>query len=210
MPDMIALALGAASAFLAVAVSFGGHPPLRDGTSPPHVGERLDFNGFSLLPPQGQGWHVQARYAAGVAFVRPTTESPATVEHAAHTLVATAIFYSRDEAPDGGPEALRNFAEQWSRREGQGSRIIDSQVVPDGSLHAECVRIDAAAEQRRPSLTFRLMLHSFLCRHPYAPKRLFQIGYAERRPDGAPSVLTAEVRRELERFVRSVTFAGPR
>jgi hypothetical protein len=119
-----------------------------------------------------------------------------------------AIFYSGDDAPEGGPKALRNFAERWARREGQGSRIVDSKVVPDSSLHAECVRIDTTAVQGRRGLTLSLMLHGYLCRHPLAPKRLFQIAYLERRAEGEPSVLTEAVRRELDLFVRSVTFGG--
>ena len=201
--------------------------------------QRLDFHGFSILPPKGEHWCIFNRDSHLIAFGKnlfggKLWRKPPRPAERAHSFVAVAAAVEVKDAKVESFAELQAFVERWLRRGGVMRRVgskwvldstplnprftlVESKVVIDRSLGADCVRTDVVIEERdNPRVPqFVLVLkepHNFLCLHPYSMGLLIFISYSERYVRGAePRPLLADaLKHEVEPFLRSVVFTQVR
>ena len=173
------------------------------------VTQRLDFHGFSILPPQGKDWYVVEKDPRAVAFRKKLMERPRQPEDLNHTFAALAGAVDLKQPTFDSPTELREFVERSLQGEGRFS-LIESRVVLDGSLGFDCMRYDAIQEERgnprAAGFVLVITMHGLFCPHPYAPGLIVHVHYSERRVQGDRALFDEALRREVEPFLRSVVF----
>ncbi|MET0154039.1 MAG: hypothetical protein ABW298_15715 [Candidatus Binatia bacterium] len=185
---------------------------------------RLSFEGFSLLPPQGDHWCViDLNQKVGVVFGttpligQVLTRQP-TEEELDDILVAVANKVEIERDPGTSAE-VRDFVDSWLRS-GQPSHVdagkrilarssteaarfnlVDSSVVIDDSIGSSCIRFDATVEERNnPRWPGEVLVSvergNLLCRSPRTGDPSFVwIGASERyRQSRPPHPLLSETR----------------
>lgn len=194
---------------------------------------RFETTGFSVLPPRGLEWCVAAIRPGEIVFVRHALmgkllQVRPTAEDAAHTFVAHAGLAEPEKpTPFETTSALQAFVRQWQARalgtRYEASKVIvlnspapnathiQSDVVPELSLGANCVRYNAVFEERNnpqlPRAVLVLMDEGVVCRHPASPTLLLFSVFSERYVQGQPRDvdLVRTLRQEVEPFLRSIT-----
>lgn len=190
----------------------------------PSPTQRVEFRswGYSLVPPQGEGWCIQSSGARGTVFynhplmgkVLETRPSDAELRH------TFAFSAAADEVPPGAkvdtPTDMFTVVQQRILGVVPGSRftLVESKFVPDSSLGADCIRFDATVEERdnpgaRGVVLVGVMRDNFLCRHPSArTPTIVLISASERFAQGTVSgpLLIDTLRSQWEPAVRSVQF----
>lgn len=177
--------------------------PITDST------ERLVFNGFSVLPPEGENWNWVGRPGQDKSSFYNTTF---VKKDGDRTYVARVML------ADTGGEDYRDLEKliDWLKtsemlQEGPRQKGIAYDLKKDSTLGTPCVRYDFDAEDtrpaKRPGMVFNLDGHGLTCPHPAASDVIVQIGYSRRSPKGTPYVAGLN---EGERFLESVEFTPVR
>jgi len=189
---------------------------------------RLEFEGFSLMPPQGENWFktpplVGTRLGANV--IVSFFKKPPSNTHTVFAIVKSGrVFSSRGGAAEvlhrafgmvkgGGLSPSTMSAEEVLQKlarlpaESTRYRSLSHSVTPDTTLGPDCIRFDVANEDRDvpgyQDLVFVVEQHGFICLHPDRPNVFFIIAYSERRlQEETPLPLAAEG----EAFLRSFVF----
>jgi hypothetical protein len=181
------------------------------------AGQRLQFRGFSVLPPQGPDWYADRWGSDGTVFYKPRSAVGVPIKGAAGPGREAQVFYAAafggrlEGASLDSLDTLRELAEQPLLSRGR-FRLLSGQTVPDTSLGADCVRYDAVHEERgnprAPSLVLTLTVHGFVCRHPAARDFVVHLLYSERYAQGDEPrpTLTEALQSEVEPFLRSLRF----
>lgn len=189
---------------LGVAGCAGG-PQLIPVTDPT---QRLEFEGFSILPPQGDNWFIappalRKQQGPGMiaSFGKLTTPPSKT-----HTVVATVRGGRAPFSAGSRAELLRKFAQGYSEQTNR-NRPVSVNISPDRTLAPDCVRYDVKVEDRGvpgyPGSVYIMDMHGFVCLHPDLPDAVIDIQYSQRRlQEDPPLALEAEG----EPFVKSLLF----
>jgi len=168
--------------------------------------QRLEFEGFSILPPHGENWLVtppaiRAKQGSNVivSFYKRLNRPSKT-----HTVIAVVASVWLPAEMGTRAERLQKYAQ--AALTGR-YRPVMVNISPDGTLAPDCIRIDATTEDRGvpgyPGTPFIADTHAFVCFHPDWPEAAIDIHYSQRRLlEEAPLSLEAEG----EPFVRSLIF----
>jgi hypothetical protein len=203
------------------------------------LGKRVEIvaQGFSVLPPQGEGWCYRALASRGGSFFKlpkfeKSFESLPSRDQigALHIFSAIALSLAgfRDSAAKiKSPDELESVVNLLITEhlfsqilDGVQSaehrfRLLESNTVSGTFLGARCVRFNATVEERgnvqAPDLVFLLNLTAnVVCVHPTAPDNdLIWIGFGERYVQGDQPASDA-LKGEYEPFVQSLRFMPPR
>jgi hypothetical protein len=190
--------------------------PIRIGCTEAHMQplppgmQRLTFEGFSVLPPQGDNWCIEhLDKKTGVAFGtspligQVLTQRPPEAE-LYHTFAAMAFVAQVEGEAVNTPAQLRDFVNRWLHA-GQPGRfsagkmilvaspvaaprftLVNSSVVIDEPTGGNCIRFDATAEERNnptwPTEVLAVVAKgNLLCRFPGPQEATFVlIGASER------------------------------
>jgi hypothetical protein len=204
-----------------------------------NLGQRVEIvaQGFSVLPPQGQGWCYRAMASRGGSFFKIPKfekgfESLPSRDQIAALHIFSAIALSLAGFTDFGakiksPEELESIVHLLINEhlfsqilDGVQSaehrfRLLESNIVSDTFLGAGCVRFKATVEERgsvqAPALVFLLnFTANVVCLHPTAPDSdLIWIGFVERYVQGDKPA-SDTLKQEYEPFVQSLRFMPPR
>jgi hypothetical protein len=168
---------------------------------------RLEFDGFSVLPPTGRNWQWVGRAGAETkdlgqtVFVKRDGERTYVSVAGPHPVTA--------DISDS--EKLRNYVsnqdtvrEIESRQQNVNSRL---DVVEEFGV--TCVRFDMDAEDHgvpgRSGVVFKLDAHGYYCRKPDSEGELTYLAYTRRAPQGQTYLAGAE---EGERFLGSFLYTS--
>ena len=171
--------------------------------------ERLGFDGFSVLPPQGNNWYLGKSPNYGVVFMKRLFEAPRRPEM--HTFYAAVNRHDLKGKELKSPQDLLSYVESTFRVEPR-FRVVNSKVVLDdgmgNTVGTDCARYDFVQEERgnpiAPEAVLILKAHGFQCRHPSSPTVVINAGCSERYPQGEQSLLDESLKQECESFLRNV------
>lgn len=181
-------------------------PPPRSTINP---AERFEFEGFSVLPPQGKNWYLGRSPFYGVVFMKRLFEAPRQPK--SHSFFATVYRHDLKDYEINSTQDFLSYV-QWTSRVNPRFRLVKKNVVLDSSMSdaigSECVRYDFLQEERdnpiAPQVVLNVTAHGFLCRHPSSSTFLIDAQCSERYPQGEKSALDESLRQECESFQRSV------
>ena len=180
--------------------------PIKDPT------QRIEFEGFSILPPQGEKWFVVSPLP-----LFETAQYSFAKDNGGRGVTATALAFLSFTRIDTVPAELRS-----SLLESRAFRAEMEQTVDTGRNHpvslkknfeefhgAKCLRLDITAEDRGvpqfPGVAFILNNRELVCLHPHSPI-IVTLVYSQRAIQGAP-FLSEEG--EGETFLNSLVFTAP-
>jgi hypothetical protein len=168
--------------------------------------KRLEFSGFSVLPPQGDHWFVLGESRVSVTFGK--VDPAKRVSGPAHSflvVVDTAEIAKSDTTEDFQKVVDEFFLTLTDDRH----RLLASKVNPTKTYGTDCVDYDASQEERdNPralGAVFLITAHGFFCRHPFSPDRIVHVYYSERYVQGQDSFLDEALRRETNEFLQNVS-----
>jgi hypothetical protein len=159
-----------------------------------------DFEGYSVLPPQGRDWFELKRDSRTVFFGKK-------IASRTHAFVAIAISASITDKFEN-PEAFRDYiGSSLPLRGDERHTVIENRVEIDNTLGRFCVRHYTKSEDRDALYAQgkALLAETFgvSCLHPDNANLNIGVSYTER---GDPAETSAELRAEGESFVRSLKF----
>ena len=197
-------------------------------------------SGFSVIPPQGENWCVRSMasgvtFLKHSASVEILAQPPAPNDLFQVVLQSVRFMGMALALPEFGtehpsPEQIKVVVDElishhfFSQVVGGISsaerrfQLVESHSAVDGSFGASCVRFDAkVAEQGAflapPNVVINLnFFDNLVCAHPQptsAKSSLVWISFVEVYREGDQSA-AATLRREVEPFLRSLEFTGPR
>lgn len=165
--------------------------------------QRLEFHGFSILPPQGYSWVFTKKDSQGAKFGRILREIPS---ERGHTFIAWAITKDVNEAEIADQAKLREFVERILKP-GRRFKLVNSRVILAGS---DCVRYNTAVEEREnplfPDKVLILTTRGVWCLHPDS-RHLIHAGFSERYIKGEHqplSMVSYLPNQEVEQFLKSL------
>ncbi len=170
--------------------------------------QRLQFSGFSVLPPRGEGWYATSAatpdevWQTVASFVR---EAPG--QQPGGAIWASVAVANLDVAFQSPEQLMRSIiARRQAELQGGRFRLLQFRSGPGPA--AGCQRYDAEVEDRGvpgfPNTVFLLSLHHAICLHPQAPTLAVNLSYSERRPRNQEA---SPLRTEGEPFLASLQFA---
>jgi hypothetical protein len=197
----------------------------------------ITAQGFSVLPPQGEGWCYRLTGSQGISFYKvsrygkvfepPRSRAAIAVMHT-FSAVAMSLKGFRDFGPNIQSPSEMQAAVDLLIREHVFAQIlmgvitsehsfylVKSDIETDSYSSASCVRFQARIEERGNSqasgLVFILNLaHNIICRHPTGPEiGLIWVGLVERYAQGDQAGVDT-LKEEYEPFVQSLQFIPPR
>ena len=184
--------------------------PVSDAT------RRIEFEGFSILPPSGENWFAASPEVLRV-MEKPVGEIVKLIASfikmpppsKTHTIAAEVQVAQLPPLP---PSANRIEILQQIKQSGLRSddrhRVVASKISEDRALGSDCVRYSATSEDRGvpgyPGSIFIFDLHGFACLHPDRPSYFIQIEYSERRLPRENPLSSLEAEREA--FLKSLVF----
>jgi hypothetical protein len=197
-------------------------------------------SGFSVLSPQGENWCVSSMASGLFFFKHPTTveilAQPPSPNDLFQVMLQTVRFMGMALAlPEFGaahpsPEQLKAVVDELISNHffsqvvggissaGRGFQVVESKSAIERSYGASCVRFDAKVEEQGaylapPNVVMNLnFFNNLVCAHPQPASTksgLVWISFVEvYREDDQPAAAT--LNREIEPFLRSLEFTGPR
>lgn len=170
--------------------------------------QRLEFEGFSILPPHGENWFSlpSARLKQlGPYWIASFYKMPAP-RSKGHTITAWVRAGRLPIAIENRAEFLQNFPMvNFAKTERHRPVLVN--ISPDRTLAADCVRYDGMTEDRgvpgHQGSVFIWDQHGFACLHPDLPNTFIEIQYSQRRPQADPPM---SLEAEGEPFLKSLAF----
>ena len=173
--------------------------------------KRIEFAGFSILPPQGPQW------ARGSAETLPSTESgvvyravffrtPAETDRTSGTsprVLAVVMVRDLGETRFRSPADFVNSMRTLGARTRQRYKILGSGASLVERADATCAAYDYEAEDAGVVLTVR----GVRCLHPQWPNYAVDVSYNQRHPAGQPPIAMDA---EVDPFLRSLEFTPDR
>lgn len=164
----------------------------------------IEFQGFSILPPQGGGWKIAVKARYNAMFAKDaigTKKGP-------HTFVAKVRTFTIEEDIDKKEDFLQYFKKRLEEGLGPRFTLKESNLRLDERGDALCIRHDQLSEDRGvPGFqdhVFQIDLHGITCRHPDNRKMIIEISYSQRIP---PGVGMMSLEAEGEPYLNSLIFA---
>ena len=184
--------------------------PVTDSTT------RLQFVGFSVLPPQGNNWYLtrESRYTVGFGKVDLNKYQSAT--EITHSFLA--VSYS-DMVAVGvkidTPERLLKFSEVLLREKNDTGRFrpLKLELNPYRTQETDCVQYDQVVEERdNPRFAGSILTitaNGFLCRNTYSPDWFVSAYYTERYIPEKKVDSGKSFERESQIFLKKIVFTPP-
>lgn len=180
--------------------------PIEDPT------QRIEFAGFSILPPRGPQWRsgsvetlpgVENRVVYRALFFRmPTGADPAAGAGSAR-IVAVVMVRDLGEVRFKSPSEFVESMKTLGARTRQRHRVLASRASLLPRADATCAAYDYEAEDAGVIL----MVRGVRCLHPQWPNHAIDLSYNQRYPAGRePIALDAE----MQPFLGSLTFTADR
>lgn len=171
---------------------------------------RIQRNGFSVLPPSGNGWMVApaGQYGAGWGkLVSDTKGNRSTI-----TVMVWAGRFNDRKVDLTTPAGLRETAVyQATGGDPKRYRIVDTRYSDVYQRHGtDCIDFDTVTEDSGNTMSWNagtvllLTVHGTLCRHPSNPEWGFNAALSDRHPRESASLLDDSVRQEARRCLDSV------
>lgn len=162
---------------------------------------RLEFPGFSVQPPPGEGWLILPPKEGQVVFAKEAGSKNHTF--ATYVVVSRLPEQVRFETPDDflayvkSVEAPKNTWRFWILE--YYEEVLDTTFAP------YCVRYDYKLADRGAFLTEIpiLDIHGYSCLHPDSKKWLIRVNYSDRSMQGE---ITKTLREEGEAFIKNFRF----
>jgi hypothetical protein len=191
---------------LAVACAPGPrYTPVTDPT------QRLEFQGFSILPPRGENWFIsRSPSIPDPSWTLPVKFGKSFRDSKTHSFYAAAMTASLGNVTiESRTELLKHMARVFSvgeKGEPQ-STPLHTKVAFGKYLGRECVRYEYITEDRssrvHPGSVFILIRKGFIFLHPDSSSFLLRLEYSERYLRGEQSF---SLEAEVEPFFRSLVF----
>ena len=180
-----------------VGAGFGQNPtPVTDPTG------RLEFQGFSVLPPSGKDWFV----VEPKSFPDPSAETVqfAKVVGRMHSLYGMAMLVA--PAATQTLDNLRSLVLEEAKRDPR-FKPLKTETSLDKCFGYDCVRFDLLLEEHAPAdfpgIVLMITRRGFAVPHPGAPGSYIWVEYSERFQPGTKQY---PLDAELEPFLKSVQF----
>jgi hypothetical protein len=201
----------------------GSHADAQSGlTGVPDPKDRLQFPGFSVLPPQGEQW-VEAPHLGGAGqwqtrimfwkvVPQPHPESgPHTVFATVRTMEIPPQLRQQLNTAGGRQDFLRfamNMTVETDKVDATGRRRLVLQKADlDQTIGYDCFKYDVIEEDRGipgfEGKAFTMDVHAYTCLDP-ALQLIVQTAYSQRVPPGEAPI---DLGREGEEFLKSLAFA---
>ena len=185
--------------------------PVTDSTT------RLEYIGFSLLPPQGSNWYFQLENRYGANFGKLHHDKVTGAADAKNTFLISAFS---DKVAVGikidTPERLLAFSEAYLRAKTAGRsgryRTLSLELIPYHTQETDCVRFDQEVEERNnPKFPGILQITAIglICRNSFSADWFIDAFYSQRYEQGAKPSTDGSFQRESEALLKSVVFTPP-
>jgi len=168
-------------------------------THPPFVpvsdsDQRVQYNGFSVLPPKGDGWHWVGREGQDKSTFFNTTYAKG---EGVRTYLAHASLQDTEGKTYTPDEIISEvIGKQNLYKQGPRQKDLVLNTKTDHSLGIPCIRFDLTAIDpnvpNRPGELFKLDAHGFYCSHPDTDGVLMNIVYTRRAPEDEPYIGSAD------------------
>ncbi len=170
------------------------------------LAKRIEFERFSILPPQGEKWYIVSPSGPyNLAFQKQLDVTMVPKPSVAATVFSTRIDGVAQAEKQSFLEALMHRTEQDAKT--GRLRLIEFKSSSDETLGFSCKKYDVSSEDRGnpncPSCVYILQVHGLACLHPSSPV-LVKLEYSPRVPPQGDSILSVE--KEGEAFLRSLIF----
>lgn len=188
-------------------------------TDLPERAPRLDFEGFSILPPQGSNWCMILNKQHGGIFMKNTYGGRQITHRPPESEVRNTLIAGANAAPPRGQIENSADLERMAREEfesgamGPNVGTTRMKITPEALAGGtSCIRLEGTWEGKLsrtfPHTDFVLVAESLTCKHP---TRLLLIGVSvsERYLKASPPAvtLTRRYRDELQPFLHGLEIA---
>ena len=183
--------------------------------------QRLQFPGFSILPPKGDSWFIVESlptppnwtlHVALLKKLRETIKRPSEF----HLIYAFVKTQSLGNVTFGNRTELLQYLAQALENENRGNpdprvRNLESKASLDKYLGWDCIRYEIRWESHNPpafpGFIFLHTVRGFQFLHPDSSTLVIDISYSERYLRGQQSI---PLEAEIEPFLRSLVFTPVR
>ena len=178
--------------------------PVSDSTTP------VVAKGFSVLPPKGDYWFQMGGSDTYRVMFGKTT--PDEIKQKKSVILTAEILHATKKHDIRTPEGLKAEVDTYSTAKVPRHTLMSykSSHYHDERLGTDCVRSEVVNEERDnpnyPGIVFLITGSIVTCRHPLSPDTVVVVGYSDRRPVDAASMLNDAVRNEIEWSVKSLEF----
>lgn len=202
-PLRVVLLISACAIAAGCAATAPSLTPISDPT------RRLEFDGFSILPPRGGGWvrvepplQVDPNLTAKAYFIKRLTEG-VTSPSELHRLTAVVRTLNVGDVKIENPiDFLESVAMGFS-----GKSFLDK------CLGRDCVRYQSTSEHRNPQFpgfVFIISKHGFVVLHPASPTLVINVEYRQYYARGLQPLSAEALEREVEPFHKSLEITATR
>jgi hypothetical protein len=173
---------------------------------------RLEFPGFSILPPRGPQWlagsvevlpSVESRVVYRAVFFRTPAGGESRAGASAPRIVALVMVRDLGEVRFRGPAEFVESMKTPGARTRQRHRIVGSQATLLARVDATCAAYGYAAEDAGVVVLVR----GVRCLHPHWPGYAIDLAYNQRYPAGQTPL---ELDVEVGPFLGSLAFTSAR
>jgi YVTN family beta-propeller protein len=192
-----------------LATGCGGAAAKVELTPVERVGQRVQLEGFSIVPPQGEHWFVAPSlpkdevWRSVAAYVKQTDDdTPGNI------IWATVAVANLETAFQSREQLLESIIRaRHTELRAARFRLHEFRSAPAAT--PGCYRYEAVTEDRgvtqHPGVVFLLSLRHLICLHPDSPTLAVNVAYSVRRQVGRPAV---SLESEGEPFIGSLKFAA--
>lgn len=176
---------------------------------------RLQYYGFSTLPPQGGYWYFGGEGKYGVNFGMGDPDKYKERSNLIHTLILEVSNLEYEDEKGvwnvDSPEALRQATEDLLQAQSRGRfHLSKSELNPYRTQGTDCVRYNAVFEERdnprAPGVVLIVNDRGFMCRHPDSDQRIVYAICSERYKQGEKPFQDEELRLNIDQFFDSIIF----
>ena len=213
---MVAAALSIAACAAASSRTWPGSQPVRI-TDPTR---RIQFRGFSVLPPTGPGWFAMPPVPADPAPIYLVARFAKVVDHAdtpdVHTTEAEVHIWDVGWRLFAGADDFLQFEKEQAERLADSyvdgrHRVLAKSTMLDTILGAQCVKYEFGVENivpDAPGKSVTLEVRGYRCLHPRWPQYLIDVSYSERYVAGEHAFHLDSS--EVAPFLKSLSFTDDR
>jgi hypothetical protein len=182
----------------------------------PMQSSHMQNAGFSILPPQGNGWVAREGAAGEPLVLAAFSKSPSKQEAGAgapHTVVALAMIARYPNVPRHDRDDLLKYLIDTLRKELWGNeryKPVSFEASEDTSAGRYCIKWSYTVEDRGvPGFAGEVFMFGgwgLRCAHPDEASLVVDVGYTQRFRQGGKWI--AEFDTEAESFLKSLHFTS--
>lgn len=179
--------------------------PVTDLTKP------IEFQGFSILPPNGENWFISGQNKYKVLFVKRLDSQSSATNTKAYGLEAQVRTFFVSPQLKTHKEILEHIDAEKKKNVNAGERLLTfNSSSMNGSLGSDCLKYDWKLEDRGVPVIGRAAIevfireeHGFTCLHPNYPQYVVELAYGQRYLEGKQLSIPGV---EVESFLKSLKF----